>query len=307
MSATETSIANLALQMCGVSALNRVTTLSTDDTKEAAAVRNCFVSLRDAELRRNVWAFAIKRKYLRPVAATDKLMTPGAYAAGTTYAVNDMVLSASIAYRSRVSSNLANTPATSPTQWEVFSGPLVLSDWDEDLTYYQHELVYEGSSEWLALTNSPTVGTTPAEGTDWHEITGNTVATTPYLLPHSGRSYAYVLPDDFVRLAPTDPRVSQLPSDWLIEKRMILTNDPGPLLLRYVRNETDASIFDTLFVHGLAARIALEIVEELTQSSGKKRDLAAQYSLAISDAKLQNAIEAGPTETDEDDWVTVRE
>lgn len=40
-----------------------------------------------------------------------------AYAAGTTYAIGDLVLSVSVVYESLVNSNTGNTPASSPTQW----------------------------------------------------------------------------------------------------------------------------------------------------------------------------------------------
>ncbi|MBL7738714.1 MAG: hypothetical protein JNK14_05805 [Chitinophagaceae bacterium] len=42
-----------------------------------------------------------------------------AYAAGTTYAKGDLVLSSGIVYESKVNSNVGNTPDSSPTQWLV--------------------------------------------------------------------------------------------------------------------------------------------------------------------------------------------
>lgn len=46
---------------------------------------------------------------------------PAAWSSGTTYAKGDFATSSSISYRSRVSGNLNQTPATSPQYWEVLS------------------------------------------------------------------------------------------------------------------------------------------------------------------------------------------
>lgn len=51
----------------------------------------------------------------------------GAYSAGTTYAVNDVVSSGGKAYASIVGSNVGNTPASSPTQWLLLVDPSALS------------------------------------------------------------------------------------------------------------------------------------------------------------------------------------
>jgi len=48
-----------------------------------------------------------------------------AYAGGTTYAKYDIVLSVSIQYRSLSGSNTGNTPASSPTKWEVVDNAVI--------------------------------------------------------------------------------------------------------------------------------------------------------------------------------------
>lgn len=58
---------------------------------------------------------------------------PAAWASGTTYASGDYVVSGSIIYRSLVNSNLNHTPASSPTQWQVFFP--VPPFWDQTVTY----------------------------------------------------------------------------------------------------------------------------------------------------------------------------
>lgn len=60
--ASETSISNRALQKLGAS---RIVSLD-DDTKNARACKACYESLRNSELRKHPWRFAIERQILSP-------------------------------------------------------------------------------------------------------------------------------------------------------------------------------------------------------------------------------------------------
>ena len=57
---------------------------------------------------------------------------------------------------------------------------------------------------------------------------------------------------------------------------------------------------------GFAARIAMETGEVLTQSTQKVTAAAGFYKQSMSDARLINAIEAGPIYPPEDDYVACR-
>lgn len=124
--------------------------------------------------------------------------------------------------------------------------------------------------------------------------------------PLFGRTFRYQLPTDYLREAPFDPQVSDLPDDFLFEGRMLLTDTPGPLSLRYVSSMVQEEAFDPLFTEALAARIAIEIVEELTQSASKQEILVSNYSFHIRRAKTANSIQAGPIQPEEDEWVYTR-
>lgn len=124
--------------------------------------------------------------------------------------------------------------------------------------------------------------------------------------PAFGRTYQYQLPANFLRDAPYDPVTAPSPDDWLFEGRMLLTDDPGPVSLRYVARDIQEEEFDPLFAEALAARIALEIVEELTQSTSKQEALASNYAYHINRAKTANSILSGPIEPELDEWVYTR-
>lgn len=124
--------------------------------------------------------------------------------------------------------------------------------------------------------------------------------------PAFGRRYQYQLPADYLREAPYNPHVSDLPDDYLYEGRLLLSDAPGPLNLRYVSSDVEESQFDPLFVEAVAARIALEIVEELTQSTSKQEMLSDNYAYHIRRAKTANSIQSGPIRPQIDEWVYAR-
>lgn len=129
-------------------------------------------------------------------------------------------------------------------------------------------------------------------------------------------SNVYVLPAGFLKTAPLDPKAGSSSllgaptgldySDHLNENGLLTTKETGPILLRFVADVTDVTKFNDMFCEGLAARIAREICEPLTNSTGKLTNIGQAYQKFMSEARLVNAIEAGPTEPPEDDYITCR-
>ena len=120
------------------------------------------------------------------------------------------------------------------------------------------------------------------------------------------RAFVFQLPSDFVRVAPFDPVEETFPLDHLVEGRTIVSDDASPLDLRYVSNTVAPEKYDPLFIEALAARISIEIVETLTQSNTKKAALEDAYAAHVRTARSRNAIQAEPTQSEVDDWITVR-
>jgi len=125
--------------------------------------------------------------------------------------------------------------------------------------------------------------------------------------PAFGRSYQYSLPADYLRKAPYDRFSAPMPDDALFEGRKVLTDYAAPLEIVYVSNAESEETYDPLFVEALAARLAVEICEELTQSTSKRADLSNDYLFHISQAKSANSIQAGPKTPEVDEWVYVRQ
>src|ERR1700675_38138 len=140
MSVTETDVSNLALTRIGAQTKIAAGALRTEDSINSATIRDIYDETRRSELRRNVWRFSIRTVALRAIGDFSQFVSFGAYASGTTYAVNDVVLASDgQVYSSLSASNLGNDPTTSPTRWTLYFGSLVAQEyvmaWSASITY----------------------------------------------------------------------------------------------------------------------------------------------------------------------------
>lgn len=124
--------------------------------------------------------------------------------------------------------------------------------------------------------------------------------------PAFGRANAFQLPSDCLRLLPPYPEDNEWNLDWLVEGRKVYTDDDAPLKVRYIKLETDPNVFDSTFREALAARLAMELCEPITQSNTKWDRAEADYRRAIRQARRVNAIEGPSDEPPTDPWITVR-
>ena len=118
--------------------------------------------------------------------------------------------------------------------------------------------------------------------------------------------YAFPLPTDFLRLIlPADSSI-----DWIVERhagrRAILSNDSGPLYIKYIALVTDPTEFDPLFDDAFACALAMQMCEKITQSNTKKADVAMEFRDAIRLARQMNSFEVLPQEADDDPWIKAR-
>lgn len=115
--------------------------------------------------------------------------------------------------------------------------------------------------------------------------------------PAFGYNFRYTLPADFIRLHPGVEA-----NDWQIEYDAILTNHPAPLDIVYICRVEDPNRMDALFREALAARLAYELCEVITQSNTKKAEARSEYLDIIQDAKRVNAIENVSAVPPDDEW-----
>lgn len=138
----------------------------------------------------------------------------------------------------------------------------------------------------------------------WNFATARAQLSADSIPPAFGKANSFNLPVDCLKVREDD--VNTLNKDWLIEGRKILTDEGGPLNLRYTKKVEDVSLMDPLFQEVLSCRMAIEMCEELTQSNSKKESLKDDYKNAVREARRSNAIERIAQQPPEDEWVTVR-
>lgn len=314
-------VVNTALMHLGV---ERVTSL-TGQSINAVEGNAAYNRLREVELRRNYWTFAIRRCILRPISTDALLWTPAAYAAGTTYAAGAIITYQNDWWMSQVGTNVGHTPEPGP-YWQHYYGPDSLEVYDEDISYLAGELVKSSAGlYYLSLVNAN--DDDPAVTATYWRLLGGTSAALSILYPigagpssQSMTRNIYRLPRGFLRKAPIDPKTGVNPylggpshlwsDDWTFEGGYIISADLGPLMLRYVADVTDVAQMNAMFCEALGARIAYEIGPRLVES-GKSRDkliadAQQHYRREIFEARVVNGIEAGPVEPPEDEYISVR-
>lgn len=136
---------------------------------------------------------------------------------------------------------------------------------------------------------------------------GTRVALAPDLTaPAFGRTYAYTLPSDCLAIMPPDPEYQYPRRDWILEGGKILSNHGPVAYLRYVARVEDPGAWDPLFQEAVAAFLAVEIVEKVTQSNTKKAQLEQEATGRLAEARRVGAVEKNPTKAVPSSFLTVR-
>lgn len=311
---TPIDVANRALQHCG----SRFISTFTDLTKGAVQVKQCYDVLRRAEMRERLWKFAPRTVILRPVTSTTVTINFPAWAIGTTYAALRIVTSPDYSgntatWISLQGSNVGNDPKATPSQWAQYHGQLQCDNWSSSISYYTGEIV--NSSGTLYISNADgNLNQTPSGGSPWVALTGAT--TTALQLIYSltanraGTALnAYRLPANYLRIAPQDPKTAGTTyaavgggmqyADFEFRGQYIITTAASPLIFRFGCDVYNVADMDDMFCEALAARMAMSMVEGLTQKPALMQSMTTLYNSFITAAAKLNAIEQGSTEEEE--------
>jgi hypothetical protein len=118
--------------------------------------------------------------------------------------------------------------------------------------------------------------------------------------PEYGHSYRYQLPADpyCLRVLGTDQDEyvdgdGQMYYDYKIVGRYIHT-DATTLKITYIGRITDVSLYDSLLVSALAAKLAAELAFPITKSHNVVAAMGKLYEAKLADAKVVDAQEGAP-------------
>jgi hypothetical protein len=230
-------------------------------------------------------------------------LTPADWASGTTYAAGNTVTgSDGIIYSSIGSGNLGHDPTLDTGIYWTDTG--VQAPWTTDF------VGGTGSLKWLQVG-----------GAEFPSGVGLTTLNLIYPIgtgpsTHSLTRNVYKMPAGFLREASQNPKAGVttflggptgiLYNDWVHENGYLLSSEVGPIAYRFVADITDVTKMDAMFCEGLAARVALEVCEMLTQSTSKLGAIAKMYDVFMTEARAVNAIEQGAEQPPDDDYVTCR-
>lgn len=139
---TDLDIANRALQHVGARRIGSM----TEASKEANEVNFCYDKLRLAELRRNVWRFAIRKTALRPLdTATMRIIPPDFDDTGATNYIPGAIVVYAGDWWQCVRST-TGIPDTTGEYWVRYFGAQTASPYDSGTAYFAGELVYTPQS-----------------------------------------------------------------------------------------------------------------------------------------------------------------
>lgn len=119
---------------------------------------------------------------------------------------------------------------------------------------------------------------------------------------------AFPLPADFIRLVPlTKTGVFEgRPFLFEIEGGEILTDEPAPLKIRYIRSVTDPLKFDPLFTRALAAKLAMYIAHSVTGKRSYVSDSQQIYNMALIEAQRISSMEQKTERAFDSEWIDAR-
>lgn len=140
----------------------------------------------------------------------------------------------------------------------------------------------------------------------WNCAMGRAVLAAETTAPAWGFAVQYPLPVDCLRVLEILDDVT-LDIPWRVEGRRILTDQPAPLKIRYVRQITDPSEFDPLVADVLAVRLAADTTRQITGSASDTQAMVQLYTLRLSEARRIDALEQSQdTEIVADLWTNSR-
>lgn len=157
----------------------------------------------------------------------------------------------------------------------------------DDLVFEAHTVV--DATEKVTLYKKDRV--TTVDGSGHGAVTAGSIRIAPLY----GFTYAYKLPDDFVR-------VWKIQGETSIYKREgnYLFTDDDEIFLTYIFLDTDVSNYPGLFISTVASKLGAELAESLAEDPELKALLFQEYQINLDRANELNLIEGELKKSDKE-------
>ena len=125
--------------------------------------------------------------------------------------------------------------------------------------------------------------------------------------PVHTKKNAFPLPGDYIMLAPEDQYGElQQRNDWIIEGNSIISDENGPIYIRYVSRDITTNMFDAIFAEAFSAALAVSTCEDLTNSLAKLERVGAIYIDQIAIARKRGSILSQKPRLPVSSWISRR-
>lgn len=126
--------------------------------------------------------------------------------------------------------------------------------------------------------------------------------------PAFGWDYQYTIPADCIRVIPLtqDGKSEGRPILHEIEGGKILTNQCGPLKVRYVENLENIDSYPASFSEAVAARLAMKMAHWLTGKTSYVKVAQGLYDDAMETAFLSDAVQGSVPRAADEEWTDAR-
>jgi len=120
-------------------------------------------------------------------------------------------------------------------------------------------------------------------------------------------TYEFLIPSDVLRILETDLQYTEA---WEVgynaDGNKVLFCNTDNVKIKYVKDITNTTRFDTSFDEALAFRIAADLAYSLVQSQTLQASMFNLYARALAEARSYDAQEHGPVTVDSDEFTIIR-
>ncbi|MBK9446181.1 MAG: hypothetical protein IPO00_08835 [Betaproteobacteria bacterium] len=157
----------------------------------------------------------------------------------------------------------------------------------------------------LCAANWAAVRDAVLEAKAWTFATERTNLAADGVAPSYGFGVRYQVPSTLLRILEVDDGSGYGDLEWVREGAYLLTDQPAPLYIRFVKRVEDPALWSPGFVMAMSYRLAAVLTISLTENRASHADLWRLYVQALEDAARLDGMQ-GRAERQRQSVLTLR-